>query len=146
MLGRHPPPVPGQRLRSSTSTGQWFDIQKAAMQGGSVSDSSLIFTESLGMYRDMLLVESVRVPTFTNAGAGANVSGARALFLGAQAAVVAHGKGTNDQGRLELAERTFDYGKRKGVGMTLIWGMAKTRFNNQSDFGVFAIDTAAAAH
>jgi hypothetical protein len=62
------------------------------------------------------------VPTYSNAGAGANIKGARALILGAQAAVVAHGKDTDDQGKMKVVERTFDYGKRYGVGVTLIWG------------------------
>jgi len=132
-------------LRSNTNTGQWLDIQKAAMNGGKVSDSP-IWSEALGMYRDMILIESTRIPTFSNAGAGGNVSGARALALGAQAAVVAHGKDTDENGRMKLVERTFDYGKRYGVSATLIWGLAKTRFDSQSDFGVFALDTAAAAH
>lgn len=130
-------------LRTNTSAGQWFDIQRAAMEGGKITNNP-IFSESLGMYRDFLLIESTRIPTFTNYGAGANVGAARALVLGAQAAVVAHGKGANEKGVLKLAERTFDYGKRYGVAATLIWGMAKARFSDQSDFAVFAIDTAAA--
>lgn len=132
-------------LRSQTSTGQWFDIQKAAMMGGKVSDNP-IWTESLGMYRDMILVESTRVPTFADYGAGTNIAAARALILGAQAAVVAHGQDTDDMGKMSLVERTFDYGKRYGVGVTLIWGLAKTRFSSQSDFAVYAIDTAAKSH
>lgn len=132
-------------LRANTNAGQWFDIQKAAMQGGKVADS-LLFTEALGMYRDMLLIESTRVPTFTDYGAGANISAARAIVLGAQAAVVAHGQETDEWGKLKLVERTFDYGKRYGIGATLIWGMSKTRFDNQSDFASFAVDTAAAQH
>lgn len=129
-------------LRSNTSAGQWLDIQKAAMMGGKITDNPL-FSEALGMYRDFILVESTRVPTFTDYGAGANVNAARALVLGAQAAVVAHGKDTDSDGKMKLAERTFDYGKRYGVAATLIWGMAKSRFDNQSDFAVFAVDTAA---
>lgn len=129
-------------LRKNTNAGQWFDIQKAALQGGQITGNPL-FQESLGMYRDFVLVESVRVPTFTDYGAGGNVNAARALVLGAQAAVVAHGKGTDDQGKLDMAERTFDYGKRYGIAATLIWGLAKTRFSGQSDFASFAIDTAA---
>lgn len=132
-------------LRSNTSAGQWFDIQKAAMQGGKITDNP-IFTEALGMYRDMILLESTRVPTFTDYGAGLNVSAARAIALGAQAAVVAHGQETDEWGKLKLVERTFDYGKRYGIGATLIWGMAKTRFDNQSDFASYAIDTAAQQH
>lgn len=130
-------------LRKNTNAGQWFDIQKAAMTGGKITDNP-IFSEALGMYRDFILVESTRVPTFTDYGAGANVGAARAFVLGAQAGVVAHGKGTDDKGVLKLAERTFDYGKRYGIAATLIWGMAKSRFSDQSDFATFAVDTAAA--
>jgi N4-gp56 family major capsid protein len=132
-------------VRSTTSAGQWFDIQKAAMMGGKVSDNP-IFGESLGVYRNLLLIESTRIPTFTDGGAGANIKGARAVVLGAQAAVAAYGNGTDDKGRLKATDRTFDYGKRYGVSATLIWGMAKTVFNGQSDFGVFTVETAAAPH
>jgi N4-gp56 family major capsid protein len=131
-------------LRKNTNAGQWFDIQKAAMTGGQITGNP-IFSESLGMYRDFVLVESTRVPTFSDYGAGANVNAARALVLGAQAAVVAHGKGVDEKGVMKLAERTFDYGKRYGVAATLIWGMAKSRFDSQSDFATFAVDTAATA-
>lgn len=132
-------------LRSNTSAGQWFDIQKAAMMGGKVSDNP-IFGESLGVYRNLLLIESTRIPTFTNGGAGANIAGARALVLGAQAAVAAYGNGTDDKGRMKATDRTFDYGKRYGVSATLIWGINKTVFNGQSDFGCFALETAAKSH
>lgn len=132
-------------MRTNTGSGQWLDLQKAAMMGGKVSDNP-IWGEALGMYRDMLLIESTRVPTFSNGGAGGNVQGARAVVLGAQSGVVAHGRDTDENGKMKLVERTFDYGKRYGVGVTLIWGMAKTRFNGQSDFGSFAIETAAAPH
>ncbi|HEV2078701.1 MAG TPA: N4-gp56 family major capsid protein, partial [Allosphingosinicella sp.] len=131
-------------IRRAAGAGEWLDIQKAAMQGGKVSDNP-IWGEALGMYRDFILVESTRVPTFTNGGAGANIAGARAIVLGAQAGVVAHGKDTDSVGKMKVVERTFDYGKRFGVGVTLIWGMARSRFDNQSDFASFAIETAAAA-
>jgi N4-gp56 family major capsid protein len=111
---------------------------------GGKGDASPFFSEALGKYRDFILVESTRTPRFFNYGAGGNIQAHRAIVLGAQACVVAHGKGTNSMGRLALAERTFDYGKRYGVAATLIWGMAKSRFNGQSDFSTFSIDTAAA--
>lgn len=132
-------------IRSNTGSGQWLDIQKAAMQGGKVSDNP-IWGEALGMYRDMLLIESTRVPTFADGGAGANIKGARAMVLGAQSGVVAHGRDTDQDGKMKIVERTFDYGKRYGVGVTLVWGMAKTRFSSQSDFASFAVETAAAPH
>jgi N4-gp56 family major capsid protein len=130
-------------LRSNTGTGQWMDITRAVVQGGKENPFE---GEAVGIYREMLIIESTRIPTFTNGGAGANILGARGLVLGAQAAVVAHGNDTDGWGKMSLVERTFDYGKRYGVGITMIWGMAKARFNNQSDFGVFAIETAAAPH
>jgi N4-gp56 family major capsid protein len=130
-------------LRASTNQLQWGDITKASMAGGG---DNLFAGEVLGKYRDMLLIESTRIPTFSNYGAGANIKAARALFLGAQAAVVAHGKDTDEWGKLKLAEKEFDYGKRYGVGVTMIWGIQKSTFNGQDDFGVFAIDTAAQQH
>jgi N4-gp56 family major capsid protein len=129
-------------MRTNTNAGQWLDIQKALVMGGA-GESAPLFSEALGKYRDFILVESTRVPRFFNYGGG-SVQAHRAIVLGAQACVVAHGKGTNSMGRLELAERTFDYGKRYGVAATLIWGMQKSRFNGQSDFASFVIDTAAA--
>ena len=143
-------------LRSSTGTLQWGDIAKASLQGGK---ENMFEGEMLGIYREFLLLESVRAPTFygstingmsgsgaTGYGAGNNVKAARALVLGAQAAVVAHGNDTDGWGKMTLAERTFDYGKRYGVGVTMIWGMGKSRFSGQSDFGIFCIDTAAQPH
>lgn len=143
-------------LRSNAGAGQWQDIAKSMLQGGKLS---MFEGEALGVYRDMLLMESTRTPTFygslvngvagalpTGYGAGGNVKAARALVLGAQAAVVAHGNDTDGWGKMKLAERTFDYGKRYGVGVTMIWGLAKARFSGQSDFGCFMIDTAAQPH
>jgi N4-gp56 family major capsid protein len=130
-------------LRSNTSQGQWMDITRATLAGGG---SSGFEGETIGIYREMLIVESTRIPTFAAGVGGATVSGARGLFLGAQAAVVAHGNDTDGWGKMSLVERTFDYGKRYGVGVTMIWGMARTRFSDQSDFGSFVIETAAAPH
>ncbi|TKD50574.1 N4-gp56 family major capsid protein [Sphingomonas baiyangensis] len=130
-------------LRTNTSTGQWLDIQKAAMMGGKVSDNP-IWGAALGMYHDIILVESTRIQTFSDYGAGGNVRAARGLLLGAQAGVVAHGVGADDKGRTKVVEKEKDYGKYLGSGMTMIWGMSKVRFEGQSDFGVFAFDTAAA--
>ena len=126
-------------IRSNTTTGQWLDIQKALTQGGG---KGLLFEEALGVYRDVLMVESTRIPTFVN---GSSVSCARALFLGAQAGVTAYGRKTKDSGKLDMVERSFDYGKRLGQSCGYIWGLRRTKFLGQSDFSSFAVDTAAAA-
>ncbi len=128
-------------LRANTGNLQWGDIVKSQIAGGG---ENLFAGEVLGMYRDMLLIESVRTHVYNDYGSGSNVKAARALFLGAQAAVVATSKDTDEDGVLKTVEKEKDYGKYLGSGDTLIWAMAKTRFSNQSDFGVFAVDTAAA--
>ncbi len=130
-------------LRQNTSAGQWLDISKAATMGG---EKGIFEGEVLGVYRETLLIESTRIGLFTDGGAGGNISGARALFLGAQAGVTAHGRDTDQWGKMKAVERTFDYGKRYGIGITLVWGIAKSRFNNQSDFGCMVVETAAVAH
>lgn len=129
-------------MRSNTSTGQWLDIQKSLTQGGG---KGLLFDEALGIYRDVLFVESTRIPQYL-AGAGSAIPCARAVFLGAQAAVMAAGREGSAEGfgKLKLAEKTFDYGKRYGIAATFIFGMSRSKFTGQSDFASFAVDTAAA--
>lgn len=126
-------------MRTNTNAGQWLDITKAQLQGGK---ENLFAGEMLGIYRDVIFVESTRTYRYLG-GAGVNVEIHRALFCGAQAAVTSSGGQTDGWGRMKLAERTFDYGKRYAVAATFIWGLAKARFLNQSDFGVIAVDTAA---
>lgn len=126
-------------MRTNTSAGQWLDITKAQLAGGG---KNLFEGEMIGIYRDVIFVKSTRVYRYFG-GAGGSVEIHRALFLGAQAGVTGGAKKTDGWGRLKLAERTFDYGKRYAVAATFIWLLAKARFQNQSDFGVFAVDTAA---
>lgn len=132
-------------LRSNTSTGQWLDIQKAA--AGAEGRNNPIFKGSLGMYRGVILHSHRNVIRFNNAGAGANVEAARALFMGSQAAVVAFGSaGTNM--RFDWHEETRDNGDKVVISTSSIFGIKKTTYNTESgpqDFGVFALDTAAAA-
>jgi N4-gp56 family major capsid protein len=60
-------PVQVTDLRTSTSTGQWLDIQKAAMTGGRVNDNP-IFTGALGVYNNIVLHSAFRIPQAVNAG------------------------------------------------------------------------------
>lgn len=132
-------------LRAQTATGQWMDIQKAA--AGAEGRNNPLFKGGLGMYRNVILHSHRNVIRFNNAGAGANVEAARALFLGAQAAVVAYGSpGTNL--RFDWHEETRDNGDKVVISSSSIFGCKKTRFTmdgvGDQDFGVFALDTAAA--
>lgn len=74
-------------------------------------------------------------------GANANIDGARALFVGAQALAMA------DIGLPEIVEDTFDYGNQLGISVGKIFGLRKPKYNsdvngNVQDFGVICLDTA----
>ena len=126
-------------MRTSTSVGQWLDIQKAAMTGGDVGDNP-IFWESLGMYRRVLLHENARI-TNSVANAGTAVANTkRALFCGAQAAVIAFGRGMGEAQKFRWLEELRDFGRQIGIGVSAIWGLVKTQFNS-SDFAVIVVDT-----
>lgn len=123
-------------LRQNTNTGQWLDIQKAAM-AGMQSSKSPIYTGALGEYNGVVLHASVRVPTVT--------SGCyRAIFCGAQAGMIAYGQ-DNSQNKMTWVEELFDYKNQLGVSVGMIWGAKKTIFNS-ADFATLIIATSGAAH
>jgi N4-gp56 family major capsid protein len=127
-------------LRSQTGTqGSWGDIQKAAMMGGQIKDNPL-FTGALGVYNNVILHESSRVP-LTVASADGNFR--RAVFCGAQAAVVAFGQNSGGM-KTTWNEELFDYGNQLGVGAGILWGLKKTQFNS-ADFGTIVVSSYAAA-
>jgi N4-gp56 family major capsid protein len=130
-------------MRTTTSDGQWLDIQKAAMQGGDVSKNP-IYDGSLGEYNGVILHESTRVPLGVNSSTSAAVANTRrAVFCGAQAAAMAYGK--DDSGEMSWVEELFDYGNQLGVSAGMIAGLKKTRFNSL-DFGTIVVSSYAAAH
>lgn len=132
-------------LRARTQTGQWLDIQKAAATAE--GRNSPLFKGTLGMYRGCILHSHRNVIRFNNAGSGANVEAARGLFMGAQAAVVAYGSPGTGM-RYSWFEETRDNGDKVVISTSCIFGVKKVRFTidgTAQDFGVFALDTAAAA-
>lgn len=134
-------------LRADAGTGQWLDIQKAA--ASAEGRNSPLFKGTLGMYRGVVLHSHRNVIRFNDAGTGA-VAAARALFLGSQAAVCAFGSpGTNL--RFDWHEETRDNGDKVVISTSAIFGTKKVRFDMNgdgtpdTDFGVFALDTAIVA-
>lgn len=125
-------------LRTNTSTGQWLDIQKAAMSGGQTTRNP-IFTGALGVYNKTILHESTRIPV---APTNANVR--RAVFAGAQACSIAFGRGYG-KNVFEWVEELFDFKNQLGVAAGCIWGLQKNRFNG-SDFATVVIPSYAASH
>ncbi len=123
-------------LRTNTNSGQWLDIQKAAMNGGQVTKNP-IFTGAHGVYNGVIIHSSTRVPSVTS-----NVY--RGIFCGAQAGVLAFGQGYN-KNTMSWVEELFDYGNQLGVSAGLIWGLKKTIYNSV-DYGSIVIPTYAVAH
>ncbi len=146
-------------LRTATGTGQWLDIQKAA--AAAEGRNSPLFKGSLGMYRGVVLHSHKNIRTFASgdtmpatvaAGTAdsstlslASGGASRALFMGAQAGVVAFGSpGTNL--RFDWHEETRDNGDKVVISTSSIFGCKKVSFSTEAtasqDFGVMAIDTA----
>lgn len=136
----HPYQVTAMRINANA--GQWFDIQKAAMTGGEITKNP-IFTGALGMYNNVILHESTRVPAVYNLPADPNWSTYRAILCGAQAATLAFGQDSAGN-KVSWVEELFDYGNQLGVAAGMIWGGKKMVFNNQ-DFGVIVVATSGAA-
>ena len=128
-------------LRKSTATGDWLDLQKAA--AGAEGKNSPLFKKSLGMHRDVILHSHKNAIRFNTAGSGVNLAAARALFMGAQAGVIAYGSpGTNM--RFDWFEESRDNGDKVVISTASIFGCKKTTFTTEAgaqDFGVMAIDT-----
>lgn len=132
-------PFQTYQLRRNAGDMQWADIQKAALAGGA-GEKSPIFTGALGIYNGVVLHESSRIPAGVTAGNAPIANVKRAVFCGAQAAVVAFGR---DQGAPETfswAEELFDYGNKLGVGVGGVLGVKKTRFNG-ADFAAMVLSS-----
>ena len=119
--------------------GGWLEIQKAA--AGAEGRNNPIFKGGLGMINNCVLHKHVSTIRFNDYGAGNDVAAARALFMGRQAGVIAYGTGNGL--RFSWKEEVEDYGNEPTVSSGTILGVKKSRFNDR-DFGVLAIDTAAA--
>lgn len=132
-------------MRTNTATGQWFDIEKAAMTGGEVEDNP-IFDGALGVYNGIILHEDFRVTTGVN-GSTATISVPnvrRAVMCGAQACMMAYGR-DNGTEKYTWVEELFDYENQLGVSAGLIFGLKKTVFNS-ADFAEVIMSSYAVAH
>jgi N4-gp56 family major capsid protein len=70
----HPYQVTDMRL--NTASGQWADIQKAAITGGQI-DNNPIYTGALGEYNGVILQSAFRIPQGVNSSTGAAISTVR---------------------------------------------------------------------
>lgn len=133
-------PFQGYSLRTEVGDLSWSKISQALATAE--GRNSPICKGGLGMINNLVLHEHESVRRFSDYGAGGNVGAARALLLGRQAGVVAYGSGGGGS-RMTWVEKLTDADNQVEIYCGLIGGMKKTRFNSL-DFGVCAIDTAAA--
>ena len=133
----HPHQVYSLR-QSAATTGDWADIQKAAIQGGQITGNP-IFTGALGQWNGVVLHESTRVPDGLSGSATLNLKAA--IFAGAQAGCMAFGRNSGPE-RMSWVEEKFDYGNQLGVSAGMIYGLKKSRFNSQ-DFATIRVPTIA---
>lgn len=117
---------------ASAAAGTWYDINRAAIEGGRVLDSP-IFTGAAGMYNNTIIHVAPRLPGGANilpagVAASAGLSIYASVFCGAQAAVSAFGR-DNGPNTFSWTEEYFDYENQLGVACGTIWGLKKTQFN-----------------
>lgn len=122
-------------MRKATSSNDWLDIHK-----NTDGQTSLIYKNALGEFNGVVLHKHRNVIRFSDYGAGANVTAARALFLGAQAGMIAWGGNGSGIGRYTWNEETDDRGNALAITAGAIFGVKKSRYNGK-DFGVIAVDT-----
>ena len=129
------------KLRKSTNTGDWMDIQKAI--AASDGKNNPIIKGGLGMHNNVVLHKHKGVIRFSDYGSGTNLNAARALFMGRQAGVVAFGSpGTGL--RFDWHEESQDRGNQAVITTGSILGVKKAAYTidgTSRDFGVIALDS-----
>ena len=132
----HPFAIRQLRLDASTA-GNFFDIQKAAMQGGKYSENPIV-TGGNFVYNNVIVHEwSYLPPIVTTPNSGAVTDYRRAVFCGAQAAVIGFGQKSQST-KMSWVEEMFDYQNKLGVSAGMIYGVKKVQFNNV-DFGTIVL-------
>jgi len=126
----HPNQVRQLRTNAAAGTVNWFDIQRARIEGGERENP--IYNGALGEYNGVILHEANRLPALST---DTNVK--RAVFCGAQAALFATGRDNSDA-EMRWVEELFDYENQLGIGAGMIFGMKKTVFNSV-DFSTIVI-------
>jgi N4-gp56 family major capsid protein len=116
-----------QLRRDASTAGNFFDVQKAALQGGKISDNP-IFTGASFIYNNVIVHEWNYLPNVINT-VTSYTSYRRGVFCGAQAVVAAFGQG-GGANKMSWEEELFDYGNQLGVSAGMIYGFKKARFNS----------------
>lgn len=123
------------QLRKDASTaGNFFDIQKAQLQGGKIGDNPIL-TGAEFIHNGCIVHESSYLPA--TVGASDNTLYKRGVLCGAQSIVCAYGR-AGGKNNMIWEEDMFDYGNQFGVSAGMIFGMKKSVYNS-IDFATIAL-------
>jgi len=123
-----------QLRRDASTAGNFYDVQKAMLQGGKISNNPIV-TGADFIYNNVIVREWSYLPT--TVGASNNALYRRGVFCGAQAAAFAVGQGGSET-KMDWKEERFDYGNQLGVAAGMIFGIKKTVFNS-NDFSTIVL-------
>lgn len=130
-------------LRTSTSTGQWLDITKAAYMGREDTGNP-IYSGAIGEYNSVILRSAFDVTNGVSNAGVVQTNVYRAVLLGGQAAMMAFGQ-RDTPNKYRWNEELFDHKRRLEVSAWTIHGLKKTIFNSL-DYGAIVCSTWATAH
>ena len=129
-----------QDIRDDAGAQGWFEAQKALTTA--IGKESEIFKGGAGMFNGVLVDEMETCIKFSDYGAGLVTPAARSLFMGANAACIAHGtKGMADGMTVALDEDTADRKHDSILFFEMIFGADKTAYNGM-DYGLISVDHA----
>jgi N4-gp56 family major capsid protein len=124
-----------QLRRDASTAGNFFDIQKAQLQGGKIGDNPILTGASF-IYNNVIVHEWDYLPNTVSAPTS-QAAYRRGVFCGAQAAVSAFGQG-GGLNKMDWQEELFDYDNQFGVAAGMIMGVKKTQYNS-TDFGTIVL-------
>ena len=110
----------------------WQTAQQNANIRG---ESNPIFNGALGMWDNVIIHEHENVPIVTSFGSGANVPGAKCMFLGAQSLLWGWGQ------RPKVIAKQFDFDNEMAYSTGMIYDAQKPVFNSL-DYGSVAFNCA----
>lgn len=123
------------QLRTATSEQDWLAIHGGTDRG----KKALMYKNSMGEYADVILHKHRNCVRFNDYGALADQPAARALFLGAQAGLIAYGQESSTN-RFTWNEEKDDRGNALAITAGTIVGVKKSRYNSK-DFGCISFDS-----
>jgi N4-gp56 family major capsid protein len=139
---------PNQMADLRKTSSQWYDVMKAALQGGE-SNKNPLFTRASGKWRNVLIFVEPHIVQGKDSGTGAAVTGTRrAVFFGAGCLVMGYGrreKGAEEQ--FYWHSGTWDHGDKYYASAAAVLGFGSPRFTvagTPRDYGKIVVVSSSA--